>query len=41
MAKQLGCAAALRCLSRTPRPPFARDRDLPLSKPVRSAMLAT
>src|SRR4051812_42678604 len=38
---QIGRALALRCLSRRPRPPFARgDGDLPLPKPVKRATLA-
>jgi Transposase DDE domain group 1 len=39
--KQIGRASALQCLSRRPRPPFARgDGDLPLLKPANRAMLA-
>jgi len=40
--KQIGRASALLGLSRKPQPPFVRSKcDLPLPKPVKSAMLAS
>jgi hypothetical protein len=39
--KQIGRVSALECVSRRPRSPLARGNgELPLPKPVRSAILA-